>query len=99
MRPGTLRYHRSLGFVGDANSIEKVLGINLETNPDSKTGASVGMAPTTLLMGMIGSMLWVSMVPADAKYGMGGKFVGAAVGFFAGTLGAVAFRAGAMKGW
>lgn len=86
MRPGTLRYHRSLGFVGEERPLEKIIGFNFERDPDSKTGVSVGMAPSTLFMGVMGSVAYVALKPSA------GKFTGSAMGFVLGTM-----LAGAMK--
>lgn len=98
MRPGTLRYHRSLGFVGDSGKDgigasvssshwwERVMGIDASGTPVAVGGKGVmiSAAPSSILAGMIGSGLGVSM--SKNKVG------GAILGFFLGMGAATAFR-------
>ena len=90
MRPGTLRYHRSLGFVGataaesSRNTFEKAVGLDFTGTPSAwgGSGVTVGAAPTTILFGVLGSAVWMSM----KSPGLGNAIVGFAGGAVLSTI-------------
>lgn len=100
MISGSTRYARHLGFFGglgataaegERNTLEKFTGIDLtgSLKASGGTGWTVGAAPTTILMMLIGAAAGVSMM--DKHDGGSASFVGPA---FKGALGGVLIATG-----
>lgn len=93
MIPGSLRYSRQLGFVGataaekERGFLERALGLDLtgSAKPSGGSGYTIGAAPSTILMGLIGAASWSSF-----KGGISVK--NSMIGFVAGAGLATAMR-------
>ncbi len=87
MQPGAHRYARSLGFVGglgetaaerERTGFEKALGVDFTGSfvPAGGSGITVGVAPTTILLGLLGAGVGYSM-----KKNLGGALMGGIAAF------------------
>lgn len=96
MKPGALRYPRTLGFVGGPlTSAEEIVGISAQK---SATGWSIVTKPSIMFAGVAGAVIAV-MIPkkgkmGDEERGVFGNIGAAALGFLFGGAIVVAVRAG-----
>lgn len=69
MVPGSNRYERRIGYVGETaaesqrNAIERITGLDFtgSLRPSGGSGWTVGAAPSTILLGIMGTVIGANM--------------------------------------